>query len=228
MGSVGDEATGKTLTASFATCQNNMPHLYYVHDPMCSWCWGFRPQLQILLEGLPNSVSYSRLLGGLAPDTDEPMPQAMRESLQATWRTIQERVPGTEFNFEFWQRTTPRRATYPACRAVIAARALSPEAEERMILAIQHAYYLEARNPSDEQVLVSLAGAIGLDGQRFTRELRRSSVEQELTAEIGLSRAMGVHSFPSLVLEVSGARWTLPVDYLSAENMLETIARILD
>jgi hypothetical protein len=35
-------------------------------------------------------------------------------------RRIERSVPGTKFNFEFWSRCRPRRATYPACRAVIA------------------------------------------------------------------------------------------------------------
>ncbi|MET0068047.1 MAG: DsbA family protein [Candidatus Thiodiazotropha sp.] len=205
-----------------------MPHLYYVHDPMCSWCWAFRPQLQILLQRLPADVSHSRLLGGLAPDTDEPMPQEMRESLQATWRRIQTSVPGTEFNFGFWQCTTPRRATYSACRAVIAARTLLPEAEEQMILAIQQAYYLEARNPSDVPVLVSLAEALGIDGRQFHSELGDHSTQQSLEHEIAHSRALGVHSFPSLVLEVEDGRWAIPVDYRSAESMLETITLILN
>ena len=42
--------------------------LYYVHDPMCSWCWGFRPTWLALQDQLPEGVRVQRLLGGLAPD----------------------------------------------------------------------------------------------------------------------------------------------------------------
>jgi hypothetical protein len=48
--------------------------LVYVHDPMCSWCWGFDPVLRELVSSLPEGVAVRRLLGGLAPDSDEPMP----------------------------------------------------------------------------------------------------------------------------------------------------------
>ncbi|MBE8572891.1 DsbA family protein, partial [Vibrio sp. OPT46] len=27
--------------------------LYYVHDPMCSWCWGYKPTLDKLKQQLP-------------------------------------------------------------------------------------------------------------------------------------------------------------------------------
>ena len=56
--------------------------LYYAHDPMCSWCWGFRPVWQSLRRQLPPAVRVVRLLGGLAPDNDEPMPEAMLELIR--------------------------------------------------------------------------------------------------------------------------------------------------
>ena len=95
-------------------------NLYYVLDPMCSWCWAFRSSWLALLEELPDSVTVRYVLGGLAPDSDEPMPQAQRESIRQIWQSIAQRT-GTEFNLDFWTRNTPRRSTYPACRAVIAA-----------------------------------------------------------------------------------------------------------
>ena len=50
--------------------------LYYLHDPMCSWCWGYRPTWLKLKAALPHYVQVEYLLGGLAPDNDEPMPVA--------------------------------------------------------------------------------------------------------------------------------------------------------
>lgn len=97
-------------------------HLYYFHDPMCSWCWAFSPLWNEIVKGLPDHVMAKRVLGGLAPDTDQPMPADMRDKIKGIWQTIQQTVPGTPFNFEFWEKCTPRRSTYPACRAVIAAR----------------------------------------------------------------------------------------------------------
>lgn len=204
-----------------------MPHLYYIHDPMCSWCWGFRPVLDTLLRQLPADVSYSRLLGGLAPDSDQPMPESMREGLQATWRRIQQKLPETDFNFDFWRHNTPRRSTYPACRAVIAARALRPECEDAMILAIQQAYYLQARNPSDDATLVALAGEIDLDSGAFEARLHDPQTQQRLEQEIAQARAMGADSFPSLVLQDGDSRWPVAVDYRSAAPMLETLELIL-
>ena len=199
------------------------PTLYYVHDPMCSWCWGFRPALDGLLAGLPEEIRVERLLGGLAPDSDEPMPDSMRAQLRETWRRIQSRIPGTRFNFDFWTVCAPRRSTWPACRAVIAVRRQEPAFDQAMTAAVQRAYYLEARNPSDRETLIALAGEIGADSDRFARDLDAEDTRQALAEEIARARGMGVDSFPSLVLGSAGIRWRIPVDYTDPAAMLETI-----
>ena len=200
--------------------------LYYLHDPMCSWCYGFAPALQQLLAGLPDGVRVQRLLGGLAPDSEQPMPEEMRTSLQQTWRRIASRIPGTVFNFDFWTRCTPRRSTYPACRAVIAGRRQAPGFDQAMTHAIQRAYYREARNPSDRDTLVALAGEIGAEPGAFESALYASGTQVELDREIAQARAMGVDSFPALVLDCGGSRWRIPVEYTDPDAMLETIQRV--
>ena len=206
-----------------------MPRLHYIHDPMCSWCWAFRPCLQRLRQRLPDYIEFGRLLGGLAPDSDQPMPEAMQQQIQATWRRIQQRLPETPFNFDFWRHQQPRRSTYPACRAVIAARRIDPRQESTMILAIQQAYYLQARNPSDHSVLIEIAQDLGLAGEPFARLLNAAQTQTELQGEIERCRAMGASSFPCLVLQQGEASfWPVPVDYSSADNMLDTISMILD
>ncbi len=203
------------------------PVLVHVHDPMCSWCWGFRPAFERLLNLLPPSIHLRQLLGGLAPDTNEPMPEAMRRYLQDTWRRIQQRIPGTEFNFDFWTRCQPRRSTWPACRAVIAARSLDPAAEEPMIRAIQNAYYLEARNPADADTLIALAGEIGLSREHFAARLNAATTQQTLEAEIAEARQLGADSFPSLILQLpDGGCWRIPVEYTDPEAMHAAIVEL--
>ena len=197
--------------------------LIYVHDPMCSWCWGFEPTRRKIFAGLPDDMSVRRLLGGLAPDSDQPMPETMRAGLQQTWQRIAAMIPGTRFNFEFWEKNTPRRSTYPACRAVIAARLQGDEFDPLMTAAIQQAYYLQARNPSDNSTLIELAGEIGLDSERFAADLVADSTRLRLLEEIGQARALGIDSFPSLAVLHDGAVQYIGLDYGNAESMLRQI-----
>ena len=184
---------------------NPPTRLLYFLDPICSWCWAFRPALKVVESRLPGSIKLVRLLGGLAPDTDEPMPQKLRGKLQNIWRTIQVNVPGTEFNFRYWDVCTPRRSTYRACRAVIAANQHG-DFGPAMIEAIQTAYYLEARNPSDRATLIGLAQDLGLDVEQFAHDLDHPNTQAELDRQIAFTRACGVKGFPTHLLETADSR----------------------
>jgi putative protein-disulfide isomerase len=204
-----------------------MTTLYYVHDPMCSWCWGFSRVWQETLAKLPSQIEVVRLLGGLAEDNEDAMPEDMQHKLAETWKRIADRIPGVEFNFDFWKVCAPRRATYPACRAVIAARQQGREYDIAMTQSIQHAYYLQARNPSDESTLTILAEELGLNTEVFRRVLNDPHTQEQLLLEISEARRMGADSFPSLVLEHNGGYWHIPIDYNQSQPMLELIEQLI-
>ena len=198
--------------------------LYYVHDPMCSWCWGFRPVWQQVQSALSAKVTIRYLLGGLAADNELPMPAEMQANIRDTWAHIQKEIPGTAFNFDFWTQNQARRSTYPACRAVIAAAMQEPVlASENMLLAIQQAYYLEAKNPSDNDILIQLAIDSGLDGEQFKTDLFSDKCEQLLQQHLRESRQLGVHSFPGLVLRCNDSNTLIAIDYNSSENIVTSI-----
>ncbi len=119
-------------------------HLFYIFDPMCSWCYAFAQSWSSLQQVLPAQVRITYVLGGLAPDTTEPMSAAMRSMIQQTWRKIEKTVPNVYFNYDFWVRNTPIRSTYLACRAVLAAEKQDLAASLAMFQAIQTAYYQHA------------------------------------------------------------------------------------
>ncbi|CAH0991914.1 hypothetical protein SIN8267_02029 [Sinobacterium norvegicum] len=198
--------------------------LFYVHDPMCSWCWGYNPVWQQLKQQLPEGVAIEYIVGGLAPDTDEPMPAEQRQQIEGYWREIQDQL-GSEFNFDFWQENTPRRATYESCRAVIAADKQGEQ--ETMIEAIQQAYYLRAKNPSDRSVLVELATEIGLDTATFLADLDEADTEIRLLDDIAMARRWKVPGFPALVLLAGDQLKHIEVDYKNPETSLQQIKQCI-
>ncbi len=200
--------------------------LYYVHDPMCSWCWGFRPTWKEIQAGLPKEIEVKYLLGGLAPDSNEPMPQSMQADIAGYWKKIQQHIPNTKFNFDFWEQCEPRRSTYPACRAVIAVKKQNPEIEKIMIEAIQTAYYLNAKNPSDDEALIEIADKLGLDTTQFSTDLNSDDTQQQLIKEIQFGQSIGARGFPSMILNVDGAYKTVPLNYNDSVPALDYIHQI--
>ena len=200
-------------------------NLVYAHDPMCSWCWGIAPTFDRVKGQLPDDIELVMLLGGLAPDSDQPMPQQMRQYLQQTWQTIEAQIPGTSFNHDFWTQCEPRRSTYPACRAVIAARLFGPDMDQKMTRAIQQAYYLQAKNPSDNETLIGLADELGLDTEKFAEVLTDDNTHQQLLQEITLVQRLGVQGFPSMVLISGQDVRPIRVRHGDPDGMLEDITR---
>lgn len=196
--------------------------LFYIYDPMCSWCWGYAPTWQRLQRELTSEVDIIYGLGGLAEDSDVLMPEAMQVFLQQTWRKIAQQL-GTEFNFDFWQHCQPRRSTFPACRATLIAREFGKEQE--MLTAIQHAYYLQAKNPSNLDTLQALAVDIGLDGYDFLQKLKSQSVDEQLMAEINKMRSLPINGFPALVLVKEQLLIPIPIDYQDWRKSFEIIMK---
>ena len=205
--------------------------LYYIHDPMCSWCWGYRPVWDALQENLPVSVSVEYVAGGLAPDSDEPMPIDLRTMIQGHWNNIQTRL-GADFNFDFWTNNTPRRSTYIACRAAIAAKKQGYEKD--MIDAIQRAYYLRALNPSDSDVLIRLVSELSqqelgshqeqsINVDQFSADLKSHETQRQLERQIQLAGELTDQGFPSLVLECNGFRHPIIRDYMDYHVALTDI-----
>ena len=198
--------------------------LYYIHDPMCSWCWGYRPVWDELKKNLPENVVVENIVGGLAKDSNEPMPLEMQKAIQGYWKEIQSLL-GTEFNFDFWRKNKPRRSTFMACRAVLAAK--NQGMEEKMIDAIQRGYYLRAMNPSDISVLVLLASELGMNQQQFAADLQSEETEEEFTRQLSLTRAQPISGFPSLLLEYQGERALISIGYKNYRVALSEIEQVL-
>ena len=202
--------------------------LFHAHDPMCSWCWGFKKTWLTVFDSLGDNVTVRLLLGGLAPDSEVPMEDNMKSMLQSTWQRIEQSIPGTEFNYDFWTVNTPRRSTWPSCRAVIAARRQNEAFEAPMILAIQRAYYLEAKNPSDHDVLADIAQSIGCDKSLFSAALNSESVHEEHVNERAFAARIGAQGFPSLYLATPEQLvHPIHIDYNSPQAILDQIDALI-
>ncbi len=200
--------------------------LYYIGDPMCSWCWGFSPVLEAVSEVLPDEIPIRYVMGGLARDSEEPMAEDTRAYVQSQWRLVAERT-GAAFNWDFWTNCEPRRSTYPACRAVIAAGMQRPDATGAMFHAIQQAYYVEARNPADPETLVQLAGEMNLDSKRFSQDLVSTHTDALLRQDFDLRRSLHADKFPTMILEYNDNQLWLAYGYEEEDLVVDLLTSAL-
>ena len=171
--------------------------LLYIMDPMCGWCYGFQPELEKFLEK-HSSAEVDWIMGGLAPDTQQPMDENLKQTISSYWYEIENKSQ-VSFNHDFWKLNTPYRSTYPACRAVIAAESLKTKSSQQMVKAIQSAYYQEAKNPSLEETLIACACSIDLDENQFLEVFKSKETEQRFQQHLSITYQLQIKGFPALL-----------------------------
>jgi putative protein-disulfide isomerase len=100
--------------------------------------------------------------------------------------------------------------SHPVLAAVLAAKTFGARHELRMLEAIQHANYVEARHVVRAATLLELAAELGLDGERFASELARAPVTQHVGEARRLMAQTGTGGYPAAFVE-RDSRALLPV-----------------
>lgn len=194
--------------------------LYYIYDPMCSWCYAFAPTFNEVKKNLASNIKVVYVPGGLAPHNKEPMSQNMRDKIQNIWHEITYGV-GTKFNHDFWKNNIAYRSTYLSCQATLAARTQGKEYE--MIKAIQKGYYQDALNPSLKEDLIKMAKDIDFDLEQFSKEFISKEFELMLKEELDLRRKLNIRNFPSLVIKYKKETYPINISFNEPQKILAQI-----
>ncbi|HVI30853.1 DsbA family protein [Phenylobacterium sp.] len=173
------------------------PHLIYFSDPMCSWCYGFSPVVAEIRRAFGRALPIRLVMGGLRPGTEEPMTLAARAEVTAHWRHVHdatglpfdESALGEGFVYD----------TDPAARAVVVVRRDDPELALTYLERIQRAFYAEARNVTQAEVLADLAAEVGADRDAFLAQWSQEDAREETWRDYAISQRAGVTGFPTLV-----------------------------
>jgi putative protein-disulfide isomerase len=196
----------------------NGPILWYVADPMCSWCWGFAHVIEAVRDAYRDRLRVALLLGGLRPGTTEPVTEVFRAEILHHWQQVQTRT-GQPFRFEGALPDGFVYDTEPASRAVVAAAELDAGQTYPMFKAIQQAFYAEGTDVTDPENLAHLAASLGLDAGAFRARLGADLTLQKTRTSFLRARQWGVRGFPSLVLQQGKARHLLSQGYLGVDQL---------
>ena len=98
--------------------------MIYIADPMCSWCYGFRPVISALAARFGGKLPLRLMMGGLRAGNREPWAPPTR-TMCAPGLDARGRRHGPAFRYELFAREGFTYDTEPACRAVVACGACS-------------------------------------------------------------------------------------------------------
>lgn len=180
--------------------------LIYVGDPMCSWCWGFAPEIEALAADFEVEV----VVGGLRPGPSaQALTDRMSAFLRSHWVEIAERT-GQPFDTAFLDRRDGWvYDTEPAAVAVVTMRAMDQPSALGYFTGIQNAFYAQGHDVTDYEVLAGLATDFPVDVSEFKSRLQSKEARQDAWADFSRARNWGITGFPTLVGDLTGDRLAL-------------------
>ena len=211
-----------------------MPQLIYIADPMCSWCYGFGPELNAVLDALPGT-QLDIVLGGLRAYNTEMMDEGKKATILTHWKHVEE-ASGLPFLSSVMARPGFVYDTEPACRAVVAARILGRDSPSRPTLqvlhAIQRAFYAQGRDVTDLQVLADIGAAAltgagqAIDSAGFLAMLNADATIAQTRQDFSQVQRWGIQGFPALLIEHHASLHLVSSGYAKAAVLMARIGAI--
>ncbi|MGZ5084350.1 MAG: DsbA family protein [Usitatibacter sp.] len=198
--------------------------LLYVADPLCSWCYGFGPELSKLLASHAGT-RLDLVMGGLRPFNREAMSDAFRNMLREHWRHVAQ-ASGLPFSEATLAREGFVYDTEPACRAVVTARAMAPSMEFSFFKAVQAAFYRDAREVTRPEVLADVAAESGYGRDLFLERLQSDAMREETLKDFAAAQSMGISGFPTLAVEYGQQLYLVTSGYVTADVLEQRLAEI--
>ncbi|MDH3648315.1 MAG: DsbA family protein [Saprospiraceae bacterium] len=198
--------------------------LIYFADPMCSWCYGFSPELTKIAAHY-RDVPLQIVMGGLRPHGTEIIAD-MKDFLREHWDHVAERS-GQPFTYKILEDTTLTYDTEPSCRAVVVVRHMDPTKEFHFLKSVQYAFYRDNKNTNEVQTFLEIVDEIALDKNTFLDLFSSDAFKAKTMRDFQFSAQLGVRGYPTLLMKNDEGYHTLSMGYQTSEKILRRIENIL-
>ena len=183
----------------------NQTVLHYIYDPLCGWCYGAAPLLEVARQ-LPG-IAIELHAGGLWMGANRPaMGKALRDNMpphdgRSRARTAQ------PFGKRYFQELllTPDRQldSEPPIRAILAVVASGGDGLQ-MLTRIQQSHYRDGNWIGDLHPLAALAAEQGIERQSFEQGYQAVALADHLAESQQWLQRLGARGYPTLALEQAG------------------------
>jgi len=174
--------------------------LWYIADPMCSWCWGFAPIVKAIRLNYSEYLKIEPVMGGLRPGTKLAMASEQRAEILSHWKAVNGRT-GQPFSFEGAMPEGFIYDTEPSCRGVVTIALINPELVFLLLESIQFSFYVEQKDVTNPEILAQLAAKIGVDMDLYIQVYESDEAKNKVSDHFNKVRRWGVNSFPTIAVQ---------------------------
>jgi putative protein-disulfide isomerase len=109
------------------------------------------------------------------------------------------------------------------CYAIKAFSKQLPKQELEYLRALQHAFYVENKDLTNEEVLIDIANNFSVDTNLFTDDVSSKEIAVELEQDFSLCQLLAVQSYPALMSEEDGRYAMLASGYRPYQEVAASI-----
>lgn len=197
--------------------QSSKDTLIYIGDPMCSWCYGFSPELDKIILAFPE-VPLEIVVGGLRVNGNESMME-LHDFLFKHWQDVH-KASGQDFNFSILSQSDVLYNTEPACRAVFVIGQLAPEKKYQYFKLVQRGFYYHNLLPHDAENYARMASECGVDFDQFLQIFESRQAKAEVYSDFELAEKLGATGFPTLIAKIDGKLYLAAQGYQKADKII--------
>jgi putative protein-disulfide isomerase len=199
----------------------NEKTLWYIADPMCSWCWGFAPIIKETRLNYSENLKIELVMGGLRSGKLA-MASGQRAEILNHWKAVNERT-GQPFSFEGAMPEGFIYDTEPSCRGIVAMSLINPSLVFTLLESIQFGFYVEQKDVTNPKILAQLAGKIGVDMDLYLQVFESDEVKNKVSIHFDKVRQWGVNSFPTVAVQNAAGYSVLNRGYCLPDELFQKI-----
>ncbi|MCB1693885.1 MAG: hypothetical protein KDI19_14045, partial [Pseudomonadales bacterium] len=157
-----------------------LPRILFVTDPLCSWCWGTLPQIEMCRRALADEASFDFIVAGMQLGSPMGLPDFEKRQLHKLWDAVRE-VSGQPFSG-----IIPDDMIYHSeitCRAVEFARQQAGSPPWAFLHDVQSAFYAAGQDTTRSEVIAPL---LGVSHDTLTQALKDQAIIETTQANFEL------------------------------------------
>ena len=203
--------------------------IYYVYDPLCSWCYGFSPVIKKIKSAYKDQFDFQVISGGMQSGERNQPVSAIRDYLKGAYKNVTERT-GVEFGEKFMdvlEDGIRMLDSIPPSIALSIVKDLKPEEALSFAATIQEAIYFDGIDWNTVEAYIPYLKAYDIDTDEFKRNFEDPIYKEKTLEDFKLAANFGVTGFPSVILKKDEKYYLLAQGYVPFEQLDAAVEQVL-
>ena len=203
--------------------------IYYVYDPLCSWCYGFSPVMKKLKNSYDNEFNFEVISGGMqSGDRKQPV-SVIRDYLKGAYKNVTERT-GVEFGDKFMKVLddgTRILDSIPPSIALSIIKELKPEETLNFAAIIQEAIYYDGMDWNLVEAYFPYLEKYNIDPDEFMKKFEDPIYKEKTLEDFKLASNFGVTGFPTVILKKDDKYYLIAQGFVPFEQLNASVEQVL-